>query len=37
MSPEDCDALAFDLAAGVPTVWVRSPADVEGAVARWLD
>jgi HAD superfamily hydrolase (TIGR01509 family) len=24
-------------AAGVPTVWVRSPADVERAVARWLD
>jgi putative hydrolase of the HAD superfamily len=23
-------------AAGVPTVWVRSPADVERAVARWL-
>lgn len=24
-------------AAGVPTVWVRSPADVESAVACWLD
>ena len=24
-------------AAGLPTVWVRSPADVERAVARWLD
>jgi putative hydrolase of the HAD superfamily len=24
-------------AAGVPTVWVRSPADVERAVAHWLD